>query len=222
MAYVLAFQKFNFTWTGAWQDGSIYQLGDAAESGGSSYLCVQPHLASAANGPPNASFWELFVEVGQSGPEGPQGPPGPVLPVVQLGSDQTRSATSFADVTGLTYPVAAGKDYFVEFGVIFRSATTFTGIAFAVDGPASPSAVVFQGTIPTGPSTAQPVHARAYDSGPFSPSVDVANSDMYAVLTCFLRNGPNSGDLRLRFASENAGQTVTVRAGSFLRAHLLN
>lgn len=219
MPYALTAGRFTFTWTGAWAAGSIYQLGDAAEHLGSVYLCAQPHLSSPANEPPNATFWELMVSVG---PQGPAGPAGPMPPVVVLGSDQVRTLNTFANVAGLSVPVLADKDYFVEFEIIFRTAATGTGIAFAVDGPASPAAVVVQGAIPTGPTAAQFVHARAYNSGQASSGVDAANSDMFATITCVLRNGPNSGDLVLRFASEVNGSAVTVKAGSFARYHQLN
>lgn len=219
MPYALSFQRFNFTWTGDWLDGSIYQIGDAAESGGSAYVCVQPHVASGSNGPPNAAFWELMVSKGD---QGLTGPAGPMPPVVQLGADQTRSLNTLANVPGLAVPVDANKDYYVEMAIIFRSAAAGNGIELAVNGPASPTSVSSTYVIPSSASAAVFGHSRAYDVGAQSSGVDVINADFMATVLCLFRNGPNAGNLVLRFASENNGQLVTVKAGSTIRYHQLN
>jgi hypothetical protein len=104
-----------------------------------------------------------------------------------------------------------------EFHIIFRSAATTTGIALAVNGPSGPAAIVVQRQIPTSLTAVTMGQARAYNSGAASSGVDVINADNLAILQGILRNGANSGTVILRFASEVAGSTVTVRAGSMAR-----
>ncbi len=138
--------------------------------------------------------------------------------VAQSRSDVVRSATSFGDVAGLSFPVAAGKDYYFEFGIIYRSAATNTGINIAVNGPLSPISMTLLVTIPflwVG-------SARVYNFGTPSLSIDTANVDSLAHMHGILRNGPNSGILIARFASSRSGTNVTVGAGSFVRYHQLN
>jgi hypothetical protein len=209
MAFALSFQRFTFTWTGAWQDGALYEVGDACQDVAGTYVCTGAHLASAAARPPGL-FWDLMVA-------------GALVSSAQLGSDQTRSATSFADVAGLSFPVDAGADYYFEFGIVFRAAGTNRGIALAVSGPASPVSVALQTAIPTSLVSVVLGQARAYDSGAPTASVDAANVDNFAEVVGTLRNGASAGELTLRFASSTAGgAAVTVRAGSFVRWHRLN
>jgi hypothetical protein len=136
---------------------------------------------------------------------------------VKLGSDLTTTSTSFGDATGLSFSVSANTDYLFEFHIIFRSAATTTGIALAVNGPSGPAAIVVQRQIPTSLTAVTMGQARAYNSGAASSGVDVINADNLAILQGILRNGANSGTVILRFASEVAGSTVTVRAGSMAR-----
>ncbi|WP_446008965.1 hypothetical protein [Candidatus Electrothrix sp.] len=64
-------------WTGEWQDGFQYAIGDGMQYGGSSYLCVKDHVSSSANTPPNGTYWSLMAEKGDIGPQGSSGAQGP-------------------------------------------------------------------------------------------------------------------------------------------------
>jgi hypothetical protein len=140
--------------------------------------------------------------------------------VVRLGSDVTESAGSYTDVTGLSFTAAASTDYVIEANLLYRSAGTTTGISFAVNGPASPTAVVVATQIHTSLANGGDIRyaARAYNSGNDTATVDTANADLPARMQILLRNGTTSGTVIVRVRREVAGSaTVTVRAGSVLR-----
>lgn len=61
-------------WKGAWANITSYQINDAAQHGGASYVCIQAHTDQA---PPNPAFWDLMAERGSQGEQGEQGIQGP-------------------------------------------------------------------------------------------------------------------------------------------------
>ena len=125
----------------------------------------------------------------------------------------TSTSTSFADVTGMTFSVDANTDYIFEFDVIFQSSAAGTGIAFAVNGPASPTSIVGATWITPNSRTALTNgNFVVYDSGT-PTSASTVNTDSYALVRGVFRNGANAGTFALRFASET-GTAVTVRTGS--------
>jgi hypothetical protein len=152
---------------------------------------------------------------------GTSGTPTPLVPtvesVIKLTADRNSTVVTFADITGLSFPVAVSTNYVFEATIIFRSVATTTGIALAANGPASPVSFTMQRRIATSLTAATLGMARAYNSGAASADVDIANVDMIAHLSGVLRNGLNAGTFILRFASEVATSQVTIKAGSVLR-----
>lgn len=126
---------------------------------------------------------------------------------------QNSTTSALANVTELTFPVEANKDYYFEFEIIYQSTATNTGINFSINGPATPTSIVFQRTIPTSATANNFQQLRAYDAGTTTSTTEAANSDVMANVKGFLRNGANAGTLALRFASEST-TSVSVRPGS--------
>ncbi len=54
-------------WLGAWDSGTSYEVDDAVENNGSSYICTAAHSNQE---PPNASYWDLLAEKGDTGAAG--------------------------------------------------------------------------------------------------------------------------------------------------------
>lgn len=54
-------------WLGAWNSGTSYEVDDAVENNGSSYICTAAH---SNREPPNASYWDLLAEKGDTGAAG--------------------------------------------------------------------------------------------------------------------------------------------------------
>jgi hypothetical protein len=144
--------------------------------------------------------------------------------IVRTTADVTNSTTSFADVTGLTFSATANKDYIFEAWLIFQSNTATTGIKFAVNGPASPVAVVMNAHIPialTLYASDSMMASRAYNTGTASVSVDTINANLLAHVIGIFRNGATTADFSIRFAAETTG-TVKVMTGSVLRYRQVN
>jgi len=141
---------------------------------------------------------------------------------VKKTADQSNSTTTLADVAGLAFPVLANTDYLFEFIVVFQTAATTTGIRLDINGPSSPTYVVWWREIPLAAQTAgtdniQDRQLVGYQSDAATGSIGVANQNYVARITGVLSNGANPGTLQLQFASEVAASAVTIKKGSLGR-----
>ncbi len=134
-----------------------------------------------------------------------------------LSSDVSKTATTWSDVTGLTFAVAANTSYEMTCNLIYRAAATTTGIGFALNGPSTPSIVAGQFT---SNSSATALNGRsfiAYNGTGKTTGVTTANTDTYGLFTAYFKNGTTAGTLALRYSSEVSGSSVTVRSGSYCK-----
>ncbi|MFH1683972.1 MAG: hypothetical protein ABIA67_03730 [Candidatus Margulisiibacteriota bacterium] len=134
---------------------------------------------------------------------------------VSLASDVSTTSTSFSNVTGLSFSALANKDYIFEALLIYTTAATTTGIRLGVNGPAAPTAIVGDWKAYRSLTSARVREFQNYNSGTAATASLAGNN--YAGMTGILRNGSTAGTFILRFASEIAGSTVTIKAGSVLR-----
>lgn len=136
-----------------------------------------------------------------------------------VASDVINATTSFADVTGLTYPVSSAKNYGFQANLIHTNDASTTGSRFGINGPTMTSVIV--STIDTVTTS---VTASAHSSGTVT-ALDTAataqttgsTSARLGILTgWFLPSA--SGTFAIRCASEVAvAAGLTVKAGSFCR-----
>ena len=141
--------------------------------------------------------------------------------IVRITADVSNSSTAFADVTGLSFSVAADKDYLVEFFLIVQTDNALSGIGLGVTGPVAFIALCLFGHVVASQTSAAHFSIRAYDEGYIAAGSDGLNN-LPAELEGIFRNGANAGTFQLRFRSENDGDAVIVKAGSILRWRLLN
>lgn len=129
---------------------------------------------------------------------------------VFLGSDVVNSTTSFADVTGLQFPVIAGEKYEFKFFFIYTSAATTTGAAFSVNGPALTSL----NYISTATISSTSIFNQVRDT--YNAGVASSNS-IFSILNIGLVEGviecSASGNVVARFASGVGGSAITVKGG---------
>lgn len=157
-------------------------------------------VADAANGMVHANVAPSYEAISAT-----------AAPVV-LGTDQTNSTVTLADVAGLSFPVQANTLYRFRFLVVFESAATGTGIRLNLNGPPNPSLLAFNADMAatTGTMIARP--QNAYDQG------TAAGTSAYLTGNLALVQGvirpTAAGTVVLRFASEVAASAVTIRAGS--------
>jgi hypothetical protein len=133
-----------------------------------------------------------------------------------LSADRTSSVTTYADVTDLSFSVAASTNYEMECNILYQTAATTTGVGLSLNGPTSPSFVgglfsTSSGT--TGGSTSNAF--GAYDSGGATTGVTAANTNTFGSFKGYFRNGANAGTLQLRFRSEVASSNAVVKANSY-------
>lgn len=139
-------------------------------------------------------------------------------------ADVANATTSFADVTGLTVAVKAGKHYNFEAHLFHIENAATTGARFAVNGPAMTALRLFGLGLYTGSLTAAVMQAQLADVAALDTAVPGATTASTAtpqvvlmILTGWI-NPSADGTFAIRFQSEVAvAAGVTVKAGSWLQ-----
>lgn len=135
--------------------------------------------------------------------------------LVQLSSDVAHSATSFATVTGLSFPVTSGTMYRFEAIIAFTSAATTTGSKWSLDGPAMTRGSWSVRTPPASgayPNTPIAQYQAAYDTGTITSGTPTTDNNLVLISGFILPSA--SGTVSVRFASEIAASAITAKAGS--------
>lgn len=143
----------------------------------------------------------------------------PDFTTVVLGSDQTNNngtANTIADVTGLSFSVTAGSTYWFRFLVMYTAAATTTGSRWSVNGPASPTLLIFRSEYSLS-ATTQTLNEglSAYDTPAASSASSAATGSNVAKVEGFITPSA-SGTVILRFASEVSASAIVAKAGSLL------
>lgn len=141
--------------------------------------------------------------------------------VLRVASDVTNSLTSFADVTGLTYPLLSGRAYAYEINLFHQTAATTTGAQFGVNIGATP-------TLLTGVAIQQitsSVTAATFGASAMISAVDTAfvvettgpGANNFLAYAKGLIIPSADGTFAARFKSEVASSNCVVKAGSWMR-----
>ena len=139
---------------------------------------------------------------------------------VRLTSDFTTTSTTAANVTGLAFTPAANTRYEFEGLLMLRTATTTvnprTGLAWPTGGTDGVAMIEQAQT-----TTAVPICANGNIAAVLLVAVgglpNTTQSWPARVQGMFIAGATPSGDVRLQLASETAGTTVRVVAGSWLK-----
>lgn len=139
-----------------------------------------------------------------------------------LQSDVINATTSMADITGLSFPVTAGRTYRFKFLIEHIPNATTTGSGFNISGPASPTRFGFKLTKSLTTATETILYVSNTD---YATGIDVANATTpsltsnIATMEGYITPSVD-GTVQGRFLSEvavAAGQTV--KAGSTVEYH---
>lgn len=133
-------------------------------------------------------------------------------------SDVVNNSTTsvLADVTGLAFPMEASKIYRIVCVAFFQTNATTTGARFALNGPASPTAVRFGSIQPEGTAQIDCGTVAAYETIISAATTGPGTTPQMAILEGIVQNGTTAGNAQLRFVGENvASATMTVLAQSF-------
>lgn len=141
-----------------------------------------------------------------------------------VSADVANATTSFADVTGLTYPIEAGKKYGFECYLFHIENASTTGARFACNGPAATlfrayGVSVFAGSLTAATFNAALADVTAYDTSVVGVTTSSAGTPQVAgAWIAGYVNPSASGTFAIRSQSEVAvAAGVTVKAGSWMR-----
>lgn len=146
--------------------------------------------------------------------DAPMGIPQPAFVTANV----TNSTTSMANVTGLSWPLVANRQYYLSCDLIYQAAAT-GGLQLAFTGPASPTQVEYcvQEAISTSTFAGDSCTAAANTS--FATKVgagvvSTANTNLPARFYGTIENGANAGTLQIQFASAAAVATIVERGSA--------
>ena len=138
--------------------------------------------------------------------------------VVYTTADVTDNSGSntYIDITGLSFSVAANKDYWFEADLVVAASVGTVGCGVQVTGPAAPTQVTFSYITRDNAGLFDQFSANAFSTAMMPANTPVARQ--VSKLSGIVRNGANSGTVQLQFATSNAATgSVTVYQGSTLR-----
>lgn len=138
----------------------------------------------------------------------------PKIPITfSNSSDFPTASTSFVDVTGLSFPVAANKNYKVD---IFLSTnkTDAAGMAVQLTGPASPTRLFLRTDGTTASISTTAGNTLTSFGSPTSTFNTVAADGFFTTYgRGIIRNGANAGTVQLQLRAVTSG-TAKIYAGS--------
>jgi hypothetical protein len=120
-----------------------------------------------------------------------------------------------ADVAGLVFSVSSASMYRFEFTGAWQTTSSGAGVGMSINAPANMVSLVWERSISTGLGAPIVIVGNATSgSSAVVPQSSAANVDGHFYLGGIARTGATAGNLALRFGTETAGSTVSVRAGS--------
>jgi len=149
---------------------------------------------------------------GIQGVQGPAGPSGAVLGHVAADVAQSSNVT----YTSLfTQAIAANERWSFTATIYYFAAATTTGLAVAVDGPASPAAAIYALDVAETATVRRMLVASALSTN-LQGTASLGATVLVATVTGTVEAGANGGTLTLKFRSEVNASAVTVKRGSFV------
>jgi hypothetical protein len=131
-------------------------------------------------------------------------------------ADVSQSTVTPADITGLTFAIAASQKCVIRAHIMFQTAATTTGLGLNTNGPAIGTGILrFTYEITTTSAGATVTGSQsAHSSRVIGTGVTAANTTYPAYVDGFIENGTTAGTFALQYSSEVAASAVTVRQGS--------
>lgn len=136
----------------------------------------------------------------------------------RLETDSTTISNTLAS-SPITFPVLAGSTYYFDCYLLYQTTAVTTGLAIAVQTPATPATISYVGQIPLTAADSAASEFQGYGTSSndiiVATGVQVKDRTYVARLFGSLQNGANAGNLTVMFRSEVvAPGQVTLKAGS--------
>lgn len=132
---------------------------------------------------------------------------------VRKAADDATQSTSFSDVPGLSFQLAANSHYKFEFDGAYTAAAGTTGLQLSVNGPTNPNFIRFTGQIFTAAGTILSGAGGAYDAAIAATASGGATPLPFRVVGS-ISTGNTAGAFSLRFRTEINNSAVTILRGS--------
>ena len=127
------------------------------------------------------------------------------------------TANTIMDVTGLSFPVVAGKMYWFEFNIFYTAQATTTGSRWSVNGPGSPTALCYTSEYSlAATTTTRNANNLTYDLPAACNATSSSTGSNQAIIYGFIIPSSN-GTVIARFASEVLSSAITAKIGSMVR-----
>lgn len=143
--------------------------------------------------------------------------------VVTTNNETITTNTSFVDITDLNFPVIAGVTYWFRFVIPYITTITTNGSRFSVNGPSSPTFLIYQSEVSLTTTTLQINRGlTTYDSPAAASANSASTTSNIAIIEGIITPSAN-GTLSGRVASETAApNSITVKPYSVLFYQKIN
>jgi hypothetical protein len=139
------------------------------------------------------------------------------LTAVVLSSDvinNNATLNTIANVTGLSFPVTAGKTYSFEFRIPYTAAATTTGSRWSINGPATTFLCYASEYSLAATTTTRNANFVSYDLPAASNATSAGTTSGNMANIWGVIKPSADGDVIARFASEVANSAITAKAGA--------
>jgi hypothetical protein len=138
---------------------------------------------------------------------------------VKLGSNFVTSLATNANVTGLSFTPSANLTYVVEGFFLLRTATATVGARPGIAWPTGMSDSTAQITAPNSATASafRNVDSTTTQNAASTGLANTTSSHPGTLWATFVTGASPSGSFQITLASETAGTSVTMRAGSWIR-----
>lgn len=138
-------------------------------------------------------------------------PTSDTIQTVLLSATVSVTSTTLADVTGLSFPVEAGKYYYFYFFILYTTASTAVGSRHTINGPTAEVLNYYSNYTLTATSITNNQGLTTYNSPGTANGTSAAGTNR-AVIEGVVKPSAN-GTIQARFASENTN-AVNILPGS--------
>lgn len=136
---------------------------------------------------------------------------------IVLASDVTNATVNYANVTGLSFAVAANTRYDIECKILYNASAATNGIGISWTGPTGATVMMARMISGIGTQTVGGTTIAGNDTG-LTTSASAGTTNNNAVFEGMWANGSNAGTLQLRFRAEAAAtNAIVIKAGSFCK-----
>lgn len=134
---------------------------------------------------------------------------------ILLGTDRATTSDSYGDVTDLEFPVQSGITYDFEAFLVYTAPSTGVGARFSITGPASPTFLTYRTERTLDADSRKITDGHTTYHQPATATTNSLTSGNIALIKGKIKPSAD-GTVKVRMASETAGQAITVKAGSTL------